>query len=271
MRLNNVIRVSDLPSYADCGRRWFVKSRPEEVEAAGFALQPPAPPSIGAAIGTATHAGLQAAFTAKMAAEPVPVEMFRDKAAESIKADVADGAIWDDTTRNIDAAIVQATRQARIVWEFFGDKLEPVAIEERLEADAGDGFLLRGHIDVRETGRIIDYKTGTVQRANQPQYGGYSLLARTHGFPIDTVAEIYAKRVGLKAPQPDPTLTEYDVAQSEKAAHEILKRMKADITAFRERGDPWVLLPNPNSMNCSEKYCRAWGTEFCRAHKQEKK
>ncbi|MDO8421140.1 MAG: PD-(D/E)XK nuclease family protein [Parvibaculum sp.] len=269
MTLNNIIRVSDLPSVADCSRRWMSRSRPAEVKAAGFDLREMSS-SIGAAIGTGTHAGLENAFRSKMEARVIEVESFRECAAESIMESIKDGVIWDDATTNVDAAITQATRQARIIWDYFGDVIEPVAIEERLSADIGDGFILRGHIDVREAARVVDFKTGTVQRANQPQYGGYSLVARSNGHTVDAVAEIYSKRVGVTRDQPAPTLTEYDIAESEIAAQEIYTRMKADILAFRERGDPWVFLPNPNSMNCSENYCPAWGTSFCRAHKQPK-
>jgi len=268
--LNNIIRVSDLPSVADCSRRWFARSRPDEVKSAGYQLREMTT-SIGAAIGSGTHAGLENAFRCKMESREIEPDSFRECAAEEIKDRIKDGAIWDDATTNLDAAITQATRQARIIWDYFGDVIEPVAVEERLSANIGDGFTLRGHVDIREAARIVDFKTGTIQRANQPQYGGYSLVARSNGHAVDAVAEIYSKRVGVTKDQPAPTLTEYDVAESETAAQEIYTRMKADILAFRERGDPWVFLPNPNSMNCSENYCPAWETAFCRAHKQVKK
>jgi hypothetical protein len=29
-------------------------------------------------------------------------------------------------------------------------------------------------------------------------------------------------------------------------------------------GDPWAFQSNPNSVLCGERFCPAWGTDFCR-------
>ena len=172
-------------------------------------------------------------------------------------------------------------KQARVIWDHYGDRIEPEAIEERVEATLDDEFTLRGHIDLRGTiigesrlvgSGLIDYKTGTVQRANAMQYGGYSLAAKANGITVNWAAELYTKRVGVTKPQPDPMLAPYSTGEAERGAWEVMQKIMADLRTFREsvaagRPSPWAFMPNPNSMNCSEKYCPAWGTSFCKAHK----
>jgi len=272
-----VIRVSSLPSYADCTRRDAARAWRSEVEKAGYTLRQTGR-SIGAAIGSGTHAALEYAFRAKLDGDEIAMSDFSDRAEAPIKEAIAEGIIWDDTSRNEADAVRQCIKQARSIWGEYGDRIEPEAIEERVEASLGDGFLLRGHIDVR--GRIvgdarlvgsgvIDYKTGTVQRANAFQYGGYSLTAKANGITVNWAAEIYTKRVGVTKPQPDPVLAPYACKEAERGAWEVIQRIKSDLTTFRASGEPWAFLPNPNSMNCSDKYCPAWGTKFCKAHKGE--
>lgn len=277
MTTETVIRVSSLPSYADCARRDAARSRRQEIEAAGYALRETGK-SIGAVIGTATHAALEAAFRAKLAGDTIAPSEFADRAEAEIREGAASGIIWDDTSKNSGDATRQAVKQSRIIWDTYRDRLEPVAIEERVQADLGDGFILRGHIDVRGYfvgdprlvgGGIADFKTGTVMRANAIQYGGYGLVARANRLEVNWAAEIYAKRVAPTKPQPEPLLAPYDVAEAERGAWEVAHKMKADLEAFRASGNPWAFLPNPNSMNCSDKYCPAWGTGFCKAHKGE--
>lgn len=275
--LSTIIRVSSLPAYPDCPRRDAARSRLAEITAAGYDLRETGK-SIGAAIGSGTHAALETAFRAKLAGETFSDSEFTDRAGAEIDKAVAEGIIWDDTSRNVADAKRQTVKQARVIWDHFGDRIEPIAIEERVSADLGDGFILRGHIDVR--GRITgyaaltgegigDFKTGTIQRANAMQYGGYSLTARANGLTVNWAAEIYAKRVGVTKPQPDPVLVPYAVAEAERGAYEVAQKMKSDLQDFRRSASSWAFLPNPNSMNCSDKYCPAWGTEFCKAHKGE--
>ena len=60
-----VIRASSLPQFPDCGRRWAARNLRDEIEAAGYKLRT-LPPSIGAAIGTGTHAAAAHELTHKM-------------------------------------------------------------------------------------------------------------------------------------------------------------------------------------------------------------
>lgn len=263
-----VIRASSLPQYPDCPRRHAARSFGEDVTRAGFELRR-IPPSIGAAIGTGTHAALTHVMQKRIDGQDIDAAAMDAIAVEAIDKEISDGVVWDDTTTSAGAAHRQAIRQAKAILQCFGEEILPVAVEESMQAEMGDGFVLRGHVDVREAGRILDFKTGTVQRANQAQYGGYSLLARANGHDVTRLAEIYVKRVGPTKPQPDATMTEYAQAECERAAWTIAQSIKRGLAAFRETGDAWEFLPNPNSMMCSPDYCPAWGTEFCKAHKEK--
>lgn len=265
------IRCSGMPQYSDCGRRSAARGWPAIVKGAGFDLRETLP-SIGAIIGTATHGILGMGLKARMEERETPLADMRDAAADTITTEMAPGVVWDDTTNNKDKAIQQAMKQARVVLDTMPD-LRPVAMEEYASADLGDGYQLAGTLDLRSDldggAGIDDLKTGTVHRANAAQYGGYSLLNRAQGRETVRLREIFVKRVGVTKPQPAPVIVEYPVAQAETIAWHTAQRTKKELTAFQSSGNPWVWLPNPNSMMCGRDYCPAFGTAFCTSHKQE--
>lgn len=266
-----IIRPSGLPQWPDCKRRSFARGYPKLVEQAGYELRP-VQPSIGAVVGTATHAAMQHAMVERMAGREAQLDDLAAAADEALSKEMAAGVVWDDTTRNRAAAQKQAYRQALAILQTAARDVVPVATEEELDADIGDGFLLRGHIDLRDGEPSgWDWKTGTVMRANLAQYGGYSMLIRVNiGKPVKRLREVYIKRVGETKPQPDPVVIEYtDVPLAEKMAWQAIVDIKDTVQRFRETGDAWETMPNPNSLMCSEDYCPAWGTAFCTAHKQK--
>lgn len=260
------IRASSLPHYTDCLRRAAAKMLAPELATYGYNVRA-TQASIGAAVGTATHNALEVALLLR--AENKPYESEIEEVVDiSISKSIENGVIWDDTTRSKEIAVKQAVRQAKSVLNTFPDLLG-VAIEEEYKANLGDGFILSGHIDIRKKDCIWDLKTGTMRRANQAQYGAYSLLCRTNGIHINRIGEIYVRRVGITKPQPDPVLVEYDIATAEKMAWEIINKMKSDVSNFRSNGDLWAFMANPNSLMCNADYCPAYGTNFCNCHKKE--
>ncbi|MDR2337712.1 MAG: hypothetical protein LBE20_03570 [Deltaproteobacteria bacterium] len=260
-----IIRASSLPHYTDCTRRAAAKMFFKELAQYGFKINK-LQISIGAAVGTATHKSLETALLLiKDGCDYI--QPMRETAAESIEQSIAYGVIWDDTTRKKDDAINQAVRMAHAVLGAISF-LTAVKIEEEYTADFGDNFIISGHIDIRSEGEIWDLKTGTVHRANQAQYGCYSLLCRSNGIGINKIGEIYIKRVGIIKPQPEPIIVEYSVKEAELIAYQIIQKIKSDLQKFRQNGDIWAWLPNPNSMMCTPDYCPAWGTDFCKSHKK---
>lgn len=261
-----IIRASSLPHYTDCYRRAAAKMLTAELVQDGFNVRAPQQ-SIGAAVGTATHNAMEVALLLR--AENKPFEKELSEVAEiSISKSIEKGIIWDATTPTKDVAIKQAVRQALAVVNFFPDLTE-INIEEEYKANIDDEFILSGHVDIRTGGKIRDLKTGKMSRANQAQYGAYSLLCRSNGIEIDEIGEIYVRRMGITKPQPDPVFISYDVATAERMAFEIINKMKSDITNYRNSGSVWSFLANPNSLMCTPDYCPAYGTNFCNCHKKE--
>lgn len=261
-----IIRCSSLSHYTDCPRRAASKMFFKEIsDQFGFELTP-TNTSVGAAVGTAMHKSLEAAIILRAQGEPYADEI-KKIAEASIIETVREGIIWDDTTFDKTTGIIQAVRQAHAVLDVFPE-LDEISIEGEFTADLGEDFVLSGHIDIRgregKIHTIQDFKSGTVKRINIPQYGGYSLLVRTAGQKVDLLREIYIKRVGKTKSQPTPIIQDYEPAMAENFAFAIIKQIKADLQAFRKSGSPWVWLPNPNSMMCSQHYCPAYGTKFCK-------
>jgi hypothetical protein len=158
--------------------------------------------------------------------------------------------------------------------------IEPVIVEERLEAQVEPGLTLAGHPDVVavEPDAVHDLKTGIRRPANPaPQIGGYSLLSRSHGMKIEHATIDYIKRVPISQPQPGSMSIEYEVAAAETAASNILRAIVRDLDTFlhgddqrRIRpGDPWAFQANPSSILCSARWCPAHGTSFCREGRED--
>lgn len=256
-----VIRPSSLSSFMDCGRRAATKLFWREIADAGFTLRQLSA-GIGAATGTATHAAAAYSLKEKMLSGELGNETESEhRALESLKAETANGVTFDATSPNINTAEKQVLRQAKTYRIHVAAKLEPVAVEQRYEAET-NGFLISGQVDVASNG-LRDLKTGNKPRANFAQYGLYAQLLRTHGIEVPTIVEDFVQRVAIAKPQPEPIEIAYDVALCETTAMALIRRIEKDYQEFLATGNPDAWLANPSSVLCSEKYCSAWGSDFC--------
>lgn len=270
------IRASSLSLYPDCLRRTAARLFRYFVKLAGFELRH-LPNGIGAATGTGTHAGATYSLKQKIDTGEIGNQTEAEhRALDSLKEQAAEGISWDQTSPDLNTAEKQVVRQVRAYRTHVAPTTEPIAVEEELRAKFGDRFEIVGHSDCREERRIRDLKTGIQRRANGFQYGCYSLLARGNGFEIDELIEDYIPRNRITKPQGTPEKYPYDIQEAEKAAFAIIQRMADDLLLFQEgdpsrdieAGDPWAFLANPQSMLCSQKYCPAFGTDFCKSHKE---
>lgn len=268
-----IIRCSGLPAYMDCNRRAAAKAFTEEVEAAGYKLRT-LPASVGAALGTAGHYGIEVVLTNKIHLGVLgSVDDAVAAAIEKFGEDIAEGVIWDETTPTKNVALIQLKRQVEAYMP-MAVKLDPKEVELSLKADVGDGFLLAGHIDIIEhSGAIRDEKYGAREGQYWLQLGGYGLLAVSAGHEVSSLNVDWIPRVGKTKHQPPVTTTQYDLQQSQIDAFQVVQRIKADVVQFRADPDRlYQSFPaNPMSMLCSDKYCPAHGTEFCNAWKYQSK
>lgn len=266
------IRASMLPGYADCARRAAAKQWRREIEDAGFAMRE-LRPSVGAAVGTAVHAAAAHMLRAKIdTGELGGAEEGIAVAVATFRAETGPGAEWDDTTPNGATAEIQIERLTLAYRLGVARHLEPAAVEQAWEVDAGGGFVLTGHCDVVTVAGVVrDLKTGALARPYQAQLGAYSLLARSQDPPVRVsgVAVDFIRRTPKSKPQEPPVSETYDQDACERAAWSIIERIRADISEFRRRvvaGDEPLaeaFLANPMSMMCRPRFCPAHGTHWC--------
>ena len=272
-----VIRPSSLPAWNDCPRRTAARLFPQLVASAGYTLRTVGT-HVGATVGSGVHAGAATTLRTKMetgdiGSEDVAVEVafaeFDERAAET-------GVAWDTTTACRNHAQIQIRKMTRSHRKHVAPDIQPVVVEERLEADVGDGFIISGQLDAlaMEPNRLRDLKTGVMRRANGAQYGSYSMLFRAHGYEVSEIAEDYLKRVRASEPQPEPTTHLIPIDAAEQDAVETIADVKRSVGEFMRRaadldGPPphTAFRANPSSMLCSDRYCPCWGTPFCRSHK----
>lgn len=265
------IRASMLPSYPDCPRRSVAKQFRKKFEKLGYVFRE-LPPSVGAATGTATHKGAEMLLRAKHANKVITLDEAVAPALAGFAEEIAPGAIWDDTTPNPNTANQQIQRQVAAYLHGPMKHIMPLtvngepAVELELRATIAPGWDLTGHIDVvDDTAWIRDTKTGALIRPYHAQLGGYSLLVRSarileavKGCCID-----FIQRVGKTKPQPPCQTVAYPVPACERNAMGIINRIIADMRQFDQEQNPQVFLANQMSMMCSDKYCPAFGTDFC--------
>lgn len=270
------VRASSLSSYADCPRRAAARLFRQEIEAAGYDLNT-TPQGIGASVGTGVHAAAALTLTEKATTGSLaPASAVSDCAIEAYRETVVNGVLFDQKTPSSREAEHQVVTMAAAYNRVLAPRIEPIAIEEQLEADTPFGLVLTGRGDVlaREHNRIRDLKCGQKRSNHKPQLGAYSLLYKANGFEVETCAEDFLPRVGSKKPQPDPVTFPHNLETAEAAAMAILRHIADDIRVFREGdyvsqvlpGDAWAFAANPSSTLCNPKYCPAHGTEWCVEH-----
>jgi hypothetical protein len=279
-----VIRVSSLAAYPDCPRRGAARIFWAQITEAGFRLRY-IPRGIGALVGTAVHRGVSVVLGTKARTGTLPL---RTVAIEHSREALAEGAESVEVqydpphgpTHNMRDAIDQTVRMTGVYHDHVAPTIDPIIVEERLEAEVEQGLVLSGQADLvaREPASIRDLKTGArMPTSFAPQLGGYSLLARSHGYRIERASIDYVKRVNPAKPQPLPVTNEAVIAHAETAASAIMRQIALDIDTFRNGddrrrirpGDPWAFAANPASMLCSPKWCSAFGTDFCHEGKSK--
>lgn len=255
-----------LPSYQDCPRRTIARSYRMFVEERGFTVRSGGA-SIGATVGTGAHAGAAHLLISKRdgtpcreadAAEIGIVEFRRCLETEG-------ETVWDATTGNSSTAEKQLVRMTSVFYHQVLPVCLPREVESQRKAQIQPDVFLQGRTDLEtDDNDLHDLKFGSVPRFYIGQFGGYSLLRRSHGGTIPRrLIMDHIPRVKISAPQPAAVQTLYDPSTAEKAAWATIGFIVRDLTAFLATGDPWTIPANPTSNLCSEKYCPAWGTTFC--------
>lgn len=272
------LRPSSFPSWNDCAGRTAATAHRSLITGSGYELRTPAK-HIGAHCGTAVHVAAAYTLKAKLASgggeignESEAVDRAQSALTEAV---AADGAMFDGVTDTIPTAQKQIVRMTRSYRAEVAPQIQPKLVEERLTVTIAEGLSLSGRLDAlghEESGRLSDLKTGTRQRVNGAQYGTYSILFRSAGHQVEKLAEFYVPRVREHESQPWPVLSYFPVDVCEHQAVDIADDIGKTFTEFFRRlktGDKPpenAFRKNPSSVLCSDRFCPAHGTQFCRAH-----
>ena len=267
------IRCSALPGFTDCSRRAAAKQFKKQLEEDGYTFTS-LPPSVGAAVGTSAHKGVEAALKAKFYRKPATAQQILEPAMEAFRKETEQSCIWDDTTPNVNTAQQQIRSLISAYINGPGKTVMPLrlasgepAVELSLEADAGNGWKLTGTLDLAEGAGVRDFKSGALSRCYHAQLGAYALLALSNKIvpEIKTLAIDFCKRVGKSKPQPPCQSQLYPVELSLSYAMGIITRVKRDWAEYKQDGNLEIAFQaNPMGMLCSSKYCLAYGTDFCK-------
>ena len=270
-----IIRPSSLQTFAGCQRRWAATAMPDLLRETGYDLRKNLPKHIGAAIGTGVHAAV--AYTLERKRESGDLggsDEAEGRAEAALVEGLQEGAIWDDATPSLNTAKTQAQRMVRSYRRHIAPFVQPLLVEERLVADVGDGWHLSGQADTLAGGegnRVRDLKTQRALSNHSLQMGGYGVILQAHGLDVSGAVIDFIPRVRVSAEQPPPESHEIPLRYAVAEAWDTIDAVKAAVAEFQRRAaDPSGRDPagafraNPTSSLCGEKWCPAFGTDFCR-------
>ena len=269
-----IIRASSTPGTPDCTRRTVARAFPELVESKGYKLRE-IEPHVGAAVGIGVHASAQYILKTKVDQGKLGnLTDATERGIQAMRSEIAAGAQYDKVSANPNQAERQIGKMVRSYRYGIAPHINPVRVERRLTASLMPGYQISGQADALtiEPDSVRDLKTGAHRWPNHAQLGCYSLLARTwepSGFG-GRLYEDYIARVPINTVQPDPKTTEYDRDLCEQIAHRRIDRLMLELEEFKLTSDPLAFQANPQSMLCQDRFCPAWGSEFCREHEGAK-
>ena len=146
MTAPTVIRCSLLAGYTDCPRRAAARLFRREIKAAGFVLRY-LPRGIGALVGSAVHRGVAHVLGAKAQTGTLPlrtvaIENSREALAEGVEGVEVQYDAPTGPTHNMRDAIEQVVRMTGVYHDNVAPAVNPVIVEERLEAEVEQGLVL---------------------------------------------------------------------------------------------------------------------------------
>jgi hypothetical protein len=263
-------RASSLPTYdQQCARLWAARNLPRKMTAS-YGLRE-LQSHVGAAIGTATHAGAAHLMTEFGKSGEVGGTPRREEAREiaiaSLREATIEGLTFDPVTPDPNSGERQIGAMVAVYHGSIAPDVPPLLVERGLKMMIADTIEITGHVDLFLIDQVPDdLKTGRHRPQAFSQYGSYSLLLRANGFPVaGKFRERYMPRVAVGKPQPAPEVREFPQGILERQALSSAKRIARDLAEFDRTGDPETFAANPASWLCKEHLCPAWGTTFCNA------
>lgn len=274
--MDETIRISMLPTVLDCTRRAAANQFSKLIDDAGYKLNERTT-GIYTILGTGTDAAINNMLTHKIKTGDLPspensIEAGVSKFEEEIKD--AESIIYDDTTSNQDAAKFQIDRFVKFYQRdiaprlaFPGNADPKDHIQKKVEMRLS-GYQITGHIDLITLYSICDTKTGKALRAYHSQLGGYANLEVGQGGKKPKYLIVhYLPRVNWRKSYPGTKIQLYDVEFSINESWYAINQIIRDLNNFKDTTNPACFPANPQSTLCARKYCRAYGTNFCKYHR----
>jgi hypothetical protein len=232
--------------------------------------------SAAAAIGTAVHSMMGDLFKQKLELGTMDIEYAMEHCAGSFEEELGKGVIWDKTTPHIDTAKAQlkALCKAFLPIAELTDPLDYETKREALVSPLGEYAIpikISGTRDVRDKRfEIHDHKTGAKFPSCHAQLGCYALLAQLNDEEVSAVRVNYAPRLGItKLAEIECRSVRFDLQECISAAWTALAEIQRHHEKWLATKDPWAFPANPMSMRCTQTYCPAFGTSFCKVGKYE--
>lgn len=274
------IRCSSLDTWVDCPRRWLAQHRRKLLESAGYLLGERSP-SIGAPVGTASHAGVALSWEGLAEGDDWgPLDAADDAAVQALRERVEqDGVVYDDTTPSMNDAELAARKIIRAYRQHTLKNRKPLGVEQELIGQVRVGLYLTGHTDlfVEELPDIVrvegpdlvidDLKTGVSRPAPVRQLGAYVWLKRAQGGRRPNKARMtYVRRVRRSTEQPPPLPIPFDAEVAVEAARQTVKEISKVLQDIEISGEVNLreVRANPASPLCGARYCQAFHTGLCR-------
>lgn len=258
------IRVSAISSWNDCPRRGAVSAFRSEIQEQGYVLRDYRR-LVSGAIGTSVHSGMALFMRDKIIEKETSLPEMQDISIETFKTEIEDGVDFDTTTNSINTGERQILNISEEYYRSVAPKIKPVLTEEKLSGDAPGGITVTGHPDILESDSVHDLKTSKKGNVYHGQLGGYSLLVKESDYEIKPIKGVidWIPRSSIKKPQKEAVSYVYDIALCERESINTIKTITKQWEEFKEKGSPDAFPVNIMSMLCSEKYCTAFGTDFC--------
>lgn len=260
------VRASSLSGWFDCPRRWAGRHLGPVLRDMGYDVRE-IPSSIGAAVGSGSHAAIAHDLEHKMETGALAGwdEVEGRGEQELVDRIQAEGVAWDDTTPSLSDAQFTVRRIVRRYREDVGAVVKPVAVERRINAKHRTGIVLSGQQDVvvADPFTLRDVKTGRNRSANFAQYGAYTTLLRSHAMTVYRVIEDYIARVAVTKEQPPVRHVIYELEACEQQCDRTIVSIHDTFAQFDKRQSIDVFTPNPSSSLCSDKFCPLHSTDAC--------
>lgn len=261
------IRASQTSGWNDCPRRGAARSYKELIEAAGYTVDGKANyvRCVAGSLGTAVHSGVSHALKQKMSGIHTEIDDMIAVSNADFDAACDSGLSFDTITGRPSDGKIQIERLIKVYSSQILPKINPIMVEEFIQAELQDGTMLTAHPDVLENSTVRDLKTGREPYEYHAQLGCYSMLAKANNICQPTILIIdWLPRTAVSKGYVEPKSIIFNVEVCELEAKSTIKSITSQVTEFQKTGNPAAFPANCMSNLCSENYCPCIGTEFCK-------